>query len=476
MDAEAWTVAPISTEKTRPLSELSRLVQKAVCVIRLALVSFIWLFIPSFLQSRGIPRTDSHGRNHIKFIDGLRGAAAFAVYMEHFISPLHPALLGPYTAEDSSSLLQLPFLRLVYSGSALVAVFFILSGFVLSRTVLHLTHEGKHHQAYSTLASSILKRGIVLYTPAVICTFFVMLACTASLYEDPLLVKFATRRPHVMPSFREQLIDWTEFTRQFMLSPLHFWPQEPSSSYGSHLWTISVLFSCSLQIFVTLPVIGLLRLRPALCVVSSLIIYNLVVGRQPMGLAYFGMLLACLSLKMTENISETTRSNLRPFAWASVACGLYLCSYPIRGYGLRPGYLDLWVDLRPITYYAVGAMILVGGLFYEPILQIPLTWPILLYLGKISFSLWIVHEPLLQIFGWKLFYTVEHSATVQELVWIYRVLILTAAWLALTIVIICLADFLWRAIELPSLAFAGWLREETLDMPKVSPTCLAQPS
>ncbi|KAH8682056.1 acyltransferase family-domain-containing protein [Xylariales sp. PMI_506] len=423
----------------------------------------------SFLQPNSAWTTPTRP-NQTQFINGLRGVAAFAVYLEHFVTPLWPGLLKQYGAESSSnSVLQLPFIRLAYGGSAMVAVFFIISGFVLSTSAIRLSRESNYEQAYLALARSIFQRGFNLYLPSIICTFLVMIACRASLYRDPLLTQLGTRHPILLPSLREQIIDWIDFTNQFMLNPLTFWPMEPSSTYGGHLWTISILFSCSLYLFMTLPVIGQLRPRFAVLVVAALlIIYNLNNGRRPLALTYFGMLLALLSQSPPQTallLSRKGRVVAQLLASFATLLGMYLCSYPMHGYGRRLGYFDLWIDIDLLTYYSVGAMALTSGLLHQPLFQKPLCWTVPLYLGKICFSLWIVHEPLLQIFGWKTFYSIEHSDFMKEKAEVLRCLILLASWLGYTLITIIIADIFWKCVEMPCKEFTVWLSDKILPTP-----------
>lgn len=77
----------------------------------------------------------------------------------------------------------------------MVAIFFIVSGFVLSKKTFAQSAAGEYEQTFHLLASSLFKRGFILFIPTTIATFLIMLACRAHLYKDPLLEEFHTRRP-----------------------------------------------------------------------------------------------------------------------------------------------------------------------------------------------------------------------------------------------------------------------------------------
>lgn len=166
---------------------------RAVNAVRVALVGGSLLSLPSSLRPEARASARKETRD-TESLDGVRGWA-FAVYVEHFVTPIYPSWLAGYGQLKSSSFLQLPFLRLIYSGNATVAVFLVISGSVLSQTTMKLTREGRYETAFRSLATSIFRRGFRLYLPPVALTFLVMLATRASLYEDPLLAKFQTRGP-----------------------------------------------------------------------------------------------------------------------------------------------------------------------------------------------------------------------------------------------------------------------------------------
>lgn len=80
--------------------------------------------------------TGDHDR--IPALDGLRGLAAVIVVIHHTLL-LSPVLWGAYAGPARGSLWLLADtpLRLIWAGDVAVAVFFVLSGYVLSRPALH---------------------------------------------------------------------------------------------------------------------------------------------------------------------------------------------------------------------------------------------------------------------------------------------------------------------------------------------------
>lgn len=441
-------------------ARLQRITAKALRRVWDAVWSIAILLLPSFLRTGSKTNTLSELNTSTNFLNGLRGLASFTVYMEHFITPIYPELLTGYGQSTSSSIMQLPYLRLVYSGSAMVSIFFITSGFVLSKKAFAHNAAGDYEKTFHVLSSSLFKRGFRLFIPTIIATFLIMLACRAHLYEDPLLKQFHTRRPVRFEHWLGQIWDWLAFVNSFVLNPLHFWPVD-TSHYGAHLWTISVMFNCSIYLYAT--IVGLSRLssRSFLVVAAILIIYNLCANREALGLSYFGMLLAHIGAK-SQSLETKSSSGKFPktkvLAAAAILLGLYLISYPIESHGQAFGYLDTWFEIPPLIYYSIGGMATMTGLLYQPLFQKILNGSLPVYLGKISLSLWIVHEPLLQTFGWKFIHTALNAPEMQQQSVVIRYLAVLCSWLVLTTIVILVADLFWRCVEVPCQQFTDWLQ------------------
>src|SRR5882757_8576491 len=64
-------------------------------------------------------------------LEALRGVAAFVVLLHHFLLIIAPHLHGRKFPDDPIALVQTPLYALV-NGTAAVAIFFVLSGFVLT--------------------------------------------------------------------------------------------------------------------------------------------------------------------------------------------------------------------------------------------------------------------------------------------------------------------------------------------------------
>lgn len=90
-----------------------------------------------------------------------------------------------------------------------------------------------------------------------------------------------------------------------------------------------------------------------------------------------------------------------------------------------------------------------SGLLHQPLFQKILSSGLPVYLGKISLSLWIVYEPLLQMFGWKFVFTAFNASETQKQSVVFRYLAVLCSWLVLTTVMVLVADLFWRCVEVP---------------------------
>jgi peptidoglycan/LPS O-acetylase OafA/YrhL len=219
--------------------------------------------LPSFLQPRS--KSDARGVSKTAWLDGMRGLAAFFVYIRHFASATHPAIQVGYGTDPANRyLIQLPFLHLIVSGPAMVALFFIISGYALSWGPLRAIHSESSAACLKRLSSATFRRAVRLFLPGVASTFLIMLCISAGLYDKG----NASFNPQDMPGFLEpqppmyrneplivQVRSWFQTTWMW----LQIWVPA-GHPYDVHLWTLPVEFRCSMILFLAL--VGFARTTP----------------------------------------------------------------------------------------------------------------------------------------------------------------------------------------------------------------------
>ncbi|SMR53040.1 unnamed protein product [Zymoseptoria tritici ST99CH_1E4] len=182
----------------------------------------------------------SHHELHpTAYLDAVRGFAAWIVYNGHIFNhkPYQP------TAWPQ---------KLFFDGIAMVDLFFVISGFALSFSILGAVHRGNTSKAYDSLASSVFRRYIRLYLPTAFATFVGMLVIASGLG-----IYIPGERDTVVPqpTFLGNLWFWVKDTAYasnpfvYVVSWYRKGKDGTRSYYAAQLWTIPVEFQGSMIVF-----------------------------------------------------------------------------------------------------------------------------------------------------------------------------------------------------------------------------------
>jgi hypothetical protein len=290
-----------STPRSPALIALSILRKGARIPVRLCRTSnfnISSILLPSFLQP---PRTEKTRVSPTAWLDGVRGIAAFIVYIRHFASATHPDIqYGFGTDASQRSIMQLPFFHLLTAGPAMVAVFFIVSGYALSWGPLRALHQQSIEKCLHRLSSGTFRRAARLFLPGIVSTFIVMLCIQAGLYTKG----YRSVNPEDMPGFMEpgpplllteslgvQMENWFQCTWRW----LQIWVPE-NHIYDVHLWTIPVEFRCSMILFMSLVAFARTPPRIRLGLIFCCTLYCYFTNFWEGWLFFFGSFLAQLKL------------------------------------------------------------------------------------------------------------------------------------------------------------------------------------
>ena len=320
------------------------------------------------------PPRPSSGR--LAALDGLRGLAALVVVVHHCALTL-PALAAQWMAPDRAGLgwwaTYTP-LHLVWAGDEAVLVFFVLSGLVLTLPFLSGTRAGAWPAYYR-------KRAVRLYVPVIAAVAF-----TAAVIA-------------VFP--RTGGPGWSWWMAE------HVVPEDPAAYLadagllGGTSWRNSVLWSLRIEVWfsIALPLyVVLVRglrtpLRASLPVVLAAMGWASWHGHDLLSLLCVFAVGALLARRLDALARHGRRLVGSALGWGGVlvvAAGLLMARWELAALGADPRF---WVPVgRPAA--TLGAVLLVFAVLHcRPVRTLctcrPLQW-----LGAISFSLYLVHEPI----------------------------------------------------------------------------------
>ncbi|PMD42204.1 hypothetical protein L207DRAFT_527140 [Hyaloscypha variabilis F] len=366
---------------------------------------------PSFLSRRGRQRKELM---RTSWLDGLRGFAAFLVYWHHHTLWAHDASTTIFESGFGFSgkhyFASFYFIRHFFTGGHFaVAIFFVISGYVLSVKPLALIHAGEWTKLNDNLASAVFRRWPRLYLP-IIGTTFVFLTLHHALGFYTPAVKWES-------NYRDGLWMWYAELKNFTY--VFNSGGEPWFTYNPHLWTIPHELKGSVIVYTTLLAFSRCSKHARLWLQAGLVFYFIyIVDGWPCALFTCGMLLSELDLLAEKKELPRLFYRLEPYKdlifYNLLFIGLYLGGVPSNSNNLKdlqasPGWYALSF-LAPQAVFNYKAFYLFwAATFVVP--SIPrIHWlksffetPFCQYLGRISFALYLVHGPILWVIGDRLY-------------------------------------------------------------------------
>jgi peptidoglycan/LPS O-acetylase OafA/YrhL len=405
----------------------------------------------------------------------------------------------------------------------MVTIFFVVGGYVMSIRPLKLIHTRQHVSFFNTLVSSVFRRSFRLYIPAIIMSFIAMLSLYAGLWEyarqfteDNAYVRFDDHHIPRMDSLRLQFMDWVHETKM-MANIFNYYndgvtmPYYPH--YDPHLWTIPVEYRSGMLLALALLCFARCRtgIRMALMAFTTLFVgmwdrwelvcflsgsllceidlvtgagskttssispetepkYTALVDSADILPSYWPYAPRTSSHSLTSNISTiNTRSIIsRLMPYATFLLGLFLLSAPSLEMATTPGYMIISTFV-PSSYsdpkrfpYTIGALLTVYALIRSATLRAPFLSPFPQYLGKISFSLYVVHGLLIHVVGLSVTPTIWARFTGMETPteWVMGLLLGSSV---LVVCVLITADLFWRTVEAWSIGVARRIEDWCFD-------------
>ncbi|KAI0867398.1 acyltransferase family-domain-containing protein [Hypoxylon argillaceum] len=418
--------------------------------------NFFAVLKPSFLSRMAqkqtpIGETASPKKKYTtEYLDGVRGVASLIVFILHWSHNSYPAVNSGWGYKDNTSFWLLPFIRLIFSGAAMVAVFFVVSGFVLTHRFIQRMYKLEHNELYSGLTSLTFRRAIRLYLPSFASSTLAFICVCLGLVSIPSRVD-GKRFHHSFNAYLDYL--------DAECNPWG-WDANFFGFYNPQLWSIAVEFRGSMVVF--LLVLGLAKTRASVRMIVELFVLIHCFAHKRWDIALFvaGMLLAEVEVWVSRKANLSKTKSINAFLVLTLIVGLYLCGYPRDGATSTPGYMwsqNVWpyTAYRRRFWLAIGAILSVSAIVFMPAAQAFFMTRPARYLGRISFALYLVHGLGNRTVGkWLIQGCWGYIG--NESFWPYTWGFVISTTLYFPIVIWA-SDLFWRVIDVPSTNFARWL-------------------
>ncbi|KAI7285607.1 aquaporin [Hortaea werneckii] len=350
---------------------------------------------------------------HTAWLDGLRGLAAFEVFIFHYIDGwLDRTTPWGHGEHMRSEWYYLPIFRTFYaSGDAAVCLFFGISGYVLSYRMLSLLRQRRQEKLLTALSSAVFRRAIRLYMPVLIETFILMLL--VRLFDLPKPTPYESA-----PTLFAELKAWcVSFVH--LLPPLRYpdrFDKLLNPYDGGISWTIPLEYYGSMYVYTT---VLLLSQLPSIvvrrCLAVALAIHGFVKDDWIASQFVMGMIFADYQLERRDASQSQLKdsshrpSRFRPWLLGLMfAFGFYLSGLPGSTHvsdtevAPRPFFDWLAQPLTNVGLYSkdrqtdryilcIAAMFCMISVGETPALRRLPELRIVQYLGRISFGLYLCH-------------------------------------------------------------------------------------
>ena len=327
-------------------------------------------------------------QTQLEFINGLKGIGAGIVYLCHFVFAFY---YGMYSLEAADCHLpgnldivigQSP-LNTLFSGNFAVRLFLVMSGYVLCLGYFK-TRDKKR------LVTSACKRYIRLLPPILVSNVLICLlmllgafrnVTVSELTGSPWLAGFNRCEPNFLDAVLEAVFGC------FFVG---------TNQINGVLWTIPFLFLGALLVYGVAWLIGDKKWRYVVyAVIGVAVLLTDYAG------IFFGFVLC--DVMHTQDALVAWVKKQKWLLWIVFVLGFYLSSYPSAGTHLEGTIYGIIPIVMVVPFHLVGALFLVAAVVCLEPLQKFFGWKLFVKLGDISYSLYLVHFPVIATLGCFLF-------------------------------------------------------------------------
>lgn len=355
----------------------------------------------------------------LKYLDGLRGIAALVVVFHHFMVAFFPST---YSGLDAHShfwgfkydvFVSHSFFNLFLCGNFAVCIFFVLSGMVLSRQFL-ITRDP------SVLTEQAVRRYFRLIVPIFASVFIAFILVQADcFFHKPAAV--LTKSDFWLGALWPHKYTVMQFLSIGLVDVL----LRGENNMNNALWTMPIELFGSFLVFATLALTQYARRR--------FLIYGLLIFAHLWLQSYYYICFIAGIMMMDAGVNHIKwATQWRPVpSFGILVFALLLGSFPSGD----PMYIGDFYSrfLLPVTacanlYHCIAAILLIAAIHNLAFMQRFLEAKPLLFLGRISFSMYLLHSLVL---GSVIMFTFLHIY--PSVSYLRAVVIVLPLYLALTL-------------------------------------------
>lgn len=325
----------------------------------------------------------------INYLDGLRGIAAINVMIMHFFIVLVPAIIYSDRMPSHFGGLEQLFsstpLGLIGAGNFSVCIFFVLSGYVL-------TYKYFRTKDKKIIINGAVRRYIRLFVPvfaAIILAFLLASTGVFHYYIETVMISgnnnyanYWSFTPDIADAVKQAI--WGSFFAG-------------EDTYNPVLWTMTVEFYGSMLVFAMALLFGVQRTRWTFYLAAAVLFFNSY---------YFAFVIGMVLADTFNNKTSAFKTDNKIILSILLISGLFLGSYPVGSVTNDSlyGFLNNGLFQTPkLTYHILGAGMIMYVLLNSRWLQNIFSSSVPVFLGKISYSLYLIHFLVISSFTCALF-------------------------------------------------------------------------
>jgi peptidoglycan/LPS O-acetylase OafA/YrhL len=377
------------------------------------------------------PGGSSGALPHLRHVEGMRALAALTVFVNHAYAQVWE---GPADRGDPSAALA-PLSYSLVAGHLAVTVFIVVSGFCLTLPVARGDDRlrGGAAEFFKRRAVRILPPYYAAVALSLLLIWTIIGEPTGTLWDVPIRVSATTIVAHLL-----------------LLQDLF-----GTGSINYVLWSIAVEW----QIYLVFPLMLLCwrKLGPGITVALAMVAgYAIRMGFDTtriartnshfLGMFALGMLAAYIVCSPRQPFQRLKQSTI----WGWVSSATFAATILLVGFlhVLRFRFGFIFVDL--VVGVMAAAALVQTSRSEKGLLRSVVSWPPLVFVGTFSYSLYLIHAPLLQVL-WQ--YVLNPAGLGSDTMF----LVLMTAGLA---AVLCASYGFYRAFEAPAVRAASRFRRE----------------